>query len=121
MNKEQKAQVLSYIEKLVMGTRDKTLNWAEANPTTFVWVNKDNGGRIALQQLPTTAQLSSTGVVMLTPYMLQGIDQSSAVQLVLQGSEDKDINTRLDELFEVIKNIKTQNSIDFLGSIIPSS
>lgn len=122
MEHGQREKMLSYLDQLMIATKSTDINWVQANPSTFVWDNKEKRGRLVLQQVTQTPKLSKDGkLLFINTYVLQVLDSSGNQKLVLKGSSDDDINARLSSLFEQISNLKTQTAIDFLAAMLPET
>ncbi len=122
MDAGQRDKTLLYLDQLLTATKSGMAIWSEANPSTYVWQNKQKGGRIVLQKTGVSPTLKADGQLEISAsYVLQALDRVGTPQLMLQGSDDTKIGERLSSLFEHIMHAKTQAAIDFLGSILPET
>lgn len=122
MKTEQRGQMTSYIDQILDSTKLNKINWSNANPTTYVWDNTKNSGRLIVQQLGATPFFNADKKIGLRKnYLMQILDENGVQQLEIQGQFDQEFNAKLQALFEEIEYIKTQKALNFLGSILPQN
>jgi hypothetical protein len=120
-------ELSKYLDQLIEATRDGSMKWVEANPTTLVWDTRSpTPARLALQrfdqQLPVNLE-GRTALKKVTRHVLQVLDTSSHTptqRMMLSGTEDEELNDKLKSLFEAAKSAMVRQSFDFLKSIIPT-
>lgn len=119
-------ELFSYLDEITTKTRGGTIEWVQANPTTYMWnvARPPHPARVTIQRIDAREQFrnpNGTITLRIVPrYVFQTIDLSSGgVKLSLNGTENSEVNEKLKGLYEAIQSTIARSGIDFLKSIIP--
>ena len=113
MEQKEKTEIHQCIQQLAETTRQGKVQWTKANPTTFMW-SPQQSVRVVLQLIE-----QRIGPRSVRYYLFQAVDNTGP-KLTLNGSQDSETNTKLDDLYQAIESYISRQGIDFLKSIIPS-
>jgi hypothetical protein len=131
MSNPELSAYLPYLEKLIAETRNGTMLWHKANPTTFTWeTNEPKPARLILQRIQNRARvrLSELQETKARPepisiFILQALDLSMPGEArevtSISGDKDSEVNGRLEQLYDSIKLDLSDRGLDFLKSIMP--
>ena len=117
-NKTETNEFLAYLTQLIEGTNKGSLNWTEANPTTYTWHSNapGRGGKVAIQAVQRRNQYGAKDWY----FVFTVAEPTTGVQkLALDGGTDAEVNKKLQELFQAIASSITRKGLDFLKSILP--
>jgi hypothetical protein len=122
------AEFLAQIDALIEATRDGTMVWQRANPSTFVWRSRPTketevSAILNLQKVEHREVVSGRPLTHRTvqaAYIFQAIDRrTKAAYLTMNGIEEPALNERLGLLFETISAGITRKGLEFLKKVIP--
>ena len=117
-NKPETDELLAYLAQLIETTSTGSVNWAEANPTTYTWDSTvpGRGGKVAIQAISRRDQ---SGIPR-RAYVFTVVDPRTNVQkLAIDGGTDVEVNQKLKDLFNAVQASITRKGLDFLKSILP--
>jgi hypothetical protein len=117
-NKPETDELLAYLAQLIESTSKGSLNWAEANPTTYTWQSNTPGrvGKLAIQAVQRKNQYGSKDWY----FVFTVAEPTTGVQkLAVDGGTDAEVNKKLQELFKAIASSITRKGLDFLKRILP--
>ena len=120
-------ELFVYIDRLIAATKSGHVDWAKANPTTYIWTSSGTvPARLMIQRVDRSpadrmkAQaLNPTLRLPVRYYVFQAVELPNAVKLSINGSEDQEPNAKLEELYETITSGFARKGLDFLKSILP--
>ncbi|MGC2118487.1 MAG: hypothetical protein WA644_05315 [Candidatus Acidiferrales bacterium] len=124
MPSPESAELRSYVEQLIEAVRAGTMSLTEVNLTTFVWeTNAPQPTRLSLQRLERLERIVVAGrpsQQKRTIFLLQVSDlKTNQIRVSFNGAEDPELNKLLEALYQVIREKKTRNDLEFLKSILP--
>lgn len=125
METNESKELFLYIDQIIKATQNGTIEWARANPTTFIWtVSQQKGARVIIQRVERASRTPDEAgrlvVKKSTTYVLHATDETGVVKLNVNGEEDAEANNKLEELFNVLTKNISRKGLDFLKSLIPS-
>jgi hypothetical protein len=122
-------ELQTYLEEIIAATRQGSIQWESANPTTFVWDTGSaiKGARLSLQLVNRIIRPIGLGGAPGSPrrvpsYILQAFEMSNGVRnlkVSINGAEDESTNRKLETLYEFIKTGVSRKGLDFLKGLIP--
>lgn len=129
MSGPESKELQTYLEEIIAATRQGSIQWEAANPTTFVWDTGSlvKGARLSLQLVNRVIRPVGIGGITGSPrripsYILQAfqIDTGTrSLKVSINGSEDESTNKQLETLYEFIKTGVSRKGLDFLKDLIP--
>jgi hypothetical protein len=115
-------ELKAYLDQLIEAARTGLMVWVEINPTTFVWDSKAPVGRLSLQRVERnqpTLEKGVAGIKKSRSYLLQAFEGLTVQRLSLSSSNNPELNSKLETLYEVVKTELTRRDLDFLKSLLP--
>ena len=123
-------ELLKYLEELTQSTRNGTIDWKEANPTTYVWESRtrhDRAARVSLQRVDRNIQRTVAGrnfIQRETHYILQAFELPMPIgnpqqKFSASGAEDQEVNEKLRILFEEVQAGVARKGLQFLREFLP--
>ena len=122
-----KNEIKAYLEQLVTATQKGSMSWLEVNPTTYSWdTAKPISARLTVQlvtrQIPSRQPSGQITIRQTKGYLFQAVEiqrTGQKVRLSVNGIDDEELNAQLEILYEAIASRVTEQSLDFLKSILP--
>ena len=111
-------QDLSSIDNIIDATKNGTIDWITANPTTYVWTPTSRSKVIVqrVQKTEWSTEQGRPGVRTIKRYVFRAIEDTIQ-KLLLNGADDEQINKKLETLYNAIAGSVTRKGLDFLKSI----
>jgi len=129
MSNPEGQEVQARLDELIAATRKGSFQWRAVNPTTYLWERGDplrGGPRLTLQRVEQNVVQRPPGGPP-TParqvfFILQVFDikpnNPQMPLLTVSGSNDPQMNQKLEELFQLVTSGITQQSLEFLKNLI---
>lgn len=117
---DNKPQGSSNLDKIIEDTKKDTIDWIRENPTTYVWTPTARV-KVIVQRVQKTLwwdQQGRPGVRTIKQYVFQVVEDS-VQKLLLNGADEKQVNEKLETLYNTITDSITRKGLDFLKSIPP--
>jgi len=129
---QESQELQSYLDGLIAVTRAGSVQWTSANPTTFIWQTEN--ARFTVQRVEKTGPVV-LGVGRISQqkkisYVFQAhelVKQAAGGGLTtlqqrfsIEGSENEELNRKLDELFDAIRSGIFRKGLEFLKEHLPT-
>jgi hypothetical protein len=127
-------ELLLRIDELINATRKGSFQWKAVNPTTYLWEKMDpaqggTGAKVTLQRVENVSQRIVPGrpvSVVRQPYFILQVTEikpgtPQMPMLNASGATYPELNSKLQELFQLAASGLSQQGLEFLKNLIPQS
>lgn len=125
MENTEQQELLDYISKILDMTKAGKIEWARANPTTYIWTKTVGTvpSRIVLQKVqrqePFKPDPTHISVRVIPGFIFQVLDlRSNAQMITINSTEEAIYNASLSQLFDYISQNISRRGIDFLKNLL---
>lgn len=117
-------KLIPYVQRSISATESGSLEWTQANPTTYVWSSRGMPrGSLKVQFVTKTAITTSPAgrrsVSRANYYLLQAFDGEGSLQFSVTGEEEPALNDVLKRLYDAAIKSVAERGLRFLDSILP--
>jgi hypothetical protein len=114
----------AYVDQLAEATRNGSIKWRDANPTTFIYETgsvKPAGLMLQRLERAVATKTEDGRIVPIKKFSYRFYANEGPVnRLTIDSSGDAGVNQSLETLFELIKSEISRETLDFLKSILPA-
>ena len=127
MPSAESSELTNYLDQLIKATREGSIVWKSANPTTYFWERGDamRGARLSLQRVDRNSPVRVAGRLTMqktSSYIFQAHEISEGalfLKVSIESADDPEFDERLKTLFDLIKTGLSRKGLDFLKEILP--